>query len=111
MSEKSLVLEWLFDDDTGISSKDLAACFLGVNRSPVSPPRDPSDLGRCLRLIKIVPSVRQCVDELAHRHREWAKAAACWNAISASMDEEVGIDWSKGDCAPRTYQLMKEAGL
>jgi len=30
----------------------------------------------------------------------WDKAAEC-------MDAEVGIDWSKGRSAPKTYKLMQ----
>lgn len=112
MTEKDLVLAWVLSgDDSGISSSDLAACFLGFGRAPKGAPRDPADLGRCLRLIKIAPSVRRCVDELARRNAGWAKAAMCWDYIAELMEEEVGIDWRKGECAARTYRLMKEAGL
>ncbi|HAU29837.1 MAG TPA: hypothetical protein DCW68_07005 [Rhodospirillaceae bacterium] len=66
-------------------------------------------MGRCLRLIKIVPAIRQCVDTLADKHSGWKKIAPAWDAISASMEVEVGIDWSKGKNAPKTYKMMREA--
>ena len=114
--DKAKIAEWALSGDTGISSKNLARQALGlpienVGRFYVSPPADPLDLGRCLRLIAIVPAVRQCVDELAAVNENWAKAAKVWDEISESMAREVGIDWSKGKSAPITYGKMKEAGL
>lgn len=38
----------------------------------------------------------------------WARMVTYWDQIAASMAEEVGIDWSKGDFAPLTYDLMKK---
>ncbi len=108
------ITEWLASGDTGISSESLAFEFLGTDRKGhfgVGYPHDPADLGRCLRLIARVPEVRPCVDSLAQKHDGWAKAAKGWDHIAASMEEEVGIDWSKGDRAPKTYELMKAAGL
>lgn len=102
---------WLHGDDTGISSKSLACEFLGMPNTWVLAPADPADLGRCLRLIALAPEVRACVDSLANRHECWRRAAAVWDAIAASMAEEVGIDWSRGQSAPKTYELMKQAGL
>jgi hypothetical protein len=108
------IMEWLASGDTGISSETLAFEYLGTERKGhfgIGYPHDPADLGRCLRLIARVPGVRPCVDRLALKHEGWAKAAKVWDEITASMEEEVGIDWSKGERAPKTYELMKVAGL
>jgi len=110
------VLEWLFNGDTGISSKSLAAEFLGVDnkrkgRFYCYPPSDPSDLGRCLRLIEVAPAVRACVDTLAEKSDSWAKIAPVWDKITESMKKEVGINWEKGNSAPLTYEMMKAAGV
>lgn len=110
--DKRAVIKWLFSSDTGASSECLAAEFLGVEPERVSAPRDPADLGRCLRLIEKVPAVRQCVDRLAAKHAEWMKAAAVWDKIAHSMKKEVGIHWDDPTKrASDTYQLMKQAGL
>lgn len=104
--------EWLASGDTGISSESLAFEYLGTERKRgICHPLDPADLGRCLRLIAIVPEVRKCVDNLAIKDDGWAKVAPIWDKISESMVDEVGIDWSKGDRAPNTYELMRKAGL
>lgn len=111
------VYQWFGMGDTGISSKCLAFEFLINSGRTVSQtydinaPYDPADLGRCLRLIAIVPAVRSAVDTLAKKNKRWAIAAAVWDEIASLMDKEVGIDWSKGRSAPVTYDMMKEAGL
>jgi hypothetical protein len=113
-SPSKRVMEWLASGDTGVSSESLAFEFMGTKRkgaSGIGHPHDPADLGRCLRLIHRVPEVRRCVDSLATEDEGWAKCAAVWDEIAASMADEVGIDWSKGKQAPITYKLMERAGL
>lgn len=112
--DRKKVMEWCFSSDTGISSERLAAEFLGVEykrRWGSTTPSDPSDLGRCLRLIELVPSVRSAVDSLALKSERWAKAAAIWDDITQMMKDEVGINWENGKSAPKTYELMKNGGL
>lgn len=109
--DQKKILYWLFNGHTGVSSKSLAAEYLGIEKEECCPPRDPADLGRCLLLIELVPDVRQCVDRLAEKNDAWKKAAKCWDEAAAMMDSEVGIDWSKGRYAPKTFEIMKEAGL
>lgn len=95
--------------DTGLSSMALAAAFLGVKGLDPDHPTDPSDLGRCLRLIALVPAVRGCVDTLAGRSRQWAALAAIWDDLADLMEAEVGIDWRKGGRAYKTYDAMQKA--
>jgi hypothetical protein len=116
MTKKQMaVLEWLNGSDRGLSSEALAHCYLGNKRPNVTfgwcAPGDPADLGRCLRLVRLVPDVRECVDELAALSTAWARVAPVWDELAALMEGEVGIDWSKARRAPRTYAAMKGAGL
>ena len=46
---------------------------------------------------------------LAHRAGWWAGLAERWDEIVATFLEEVGLNWTKGKSAPRTYALMKQA--
>ncbi len=113
-SDNQKIIHWLLSDDTGISSKALVGEYLCApenERWGIGAPLDPSDLGRCLRLIYLVPAIRGCVDSLALKHENWARAAKIWDKISQSMIEEVGIDWEKSKSAPLTFALMKDAGL
>lgn len=107
--QKDKILKWFLSGDTGLSSKALASCFLGHDyEDQYFAPRDPSDVGRCLRLIRIVPEIRRCVDILAKKHKIWALVAPHWDAIEKSMIDEVGIDWEKGRSAPITFNLMSK---
>lgn len=109
--DQQKVLQWLAGDDTGISSESLAFEFLKIEKKDkwgCRPPFDPADLGRCLRLIKLVPEIRKCVDSLAIKNDGWKKIAPHWDELSKSMEDEVGIDWSKGKRAPITYDLMQK---
>lgn len=117
------VLAWWNAGDTGLSSETLALELLGAfyREKDASArlwfrkmsreddhPHDPADLGRCLRLIADVPEVRACVDRLAERNEHWRRLAPVWDELAALMEAEVGIDWRKGDRAPRTYARMRE---
>jgi hypothetical protein len=103
------VVKWLAGNDTGISSRSLAFEFLGERAHDIDAPADPSDLGRCLRLIALVPEIRACVDSLGAKHPRWKHAAENWDRWAESMADEVGIDWSKGHIATKTYRLMTGA--
>lgn len=108
------VIEWMMSRDTGISSKSIVAVMTGANldKCPdLDAPHDPADLGRCLRLLEQFPEWKLRMGEMSKAGRRWEIAVACWHEISASMEAEVGIDWSKGRSAPITYELMKERGL
>jgi hypothetical protein len=115
-SPEANVRLWMKGIDTGISSMTLAESFLGLNnnlsyrgKDSIGYPHDPADLGRCLRLIKRVPEVRERVDQLAKENKYWAKLAPRWDELAALMEEECGISGEKnGGNAPKTYQLMRE---
>lgn len=105
--EEQKIVEWLSGSDTGVSSKALAFAFLGETyfRARFAP-ADPADLGRCLRLIRLVPQVREMVDELAgYGHKEWERLAPHWDELTALFESEKGHPLGK---APKTYQRMQE---
>lgn len=104
---------WLGSGDTGVSSKAIAIAAVGgekPQRWGWGYPHDPSDFGRCARLLKKHPEIRKpAFDRLAIEGGEgWRKLIARWDEIHAAMDEEVGIDWAKGERAPNTYRLMDD---
>lgn len=102
-------LQWIVGDDTGSSSEAIWSHFMGVVPAYRSSyPVDPSDFGRCARLLELVPEWRSRIVEMAQYSPEWDRLTDRWAEIHACMDAEVGIDWSKGQCAPKTYALMKE---
>jgi hypothetical protein len=101
-------LRWLAGGDSGASSKAICYHMLGM-KSDGSFPWDPSDLGRCLRLLELFPEWKPRIREMARYSPQWAALVARWDELAEMMADEVGIDWSKGRRAPRTYDAMKDA--
>jgi hypothetical protein len=104
------LIAWLVSDDTGLSSRTLAAETAGVEPvrkhwPSISYPLDPADLGRCLRLIERIPAARKAVDRIAAKHPVWAKLAPEWDRLSELYNEER----PSGRC-PKTYDAMKALG-
>jgi hypothetical protein len=106
------LLEWALAGGTGTSSKAIARAATGdMEGSAYSYPRDPDDLGRCLRLIARVPACRAAVDALgaAYPCTPWPFLAEAWDTLAETMDAEVGLEGQRGDRAPCTYAMMKAA--
>ncbi len=101
-------LLWLAGRDSGLSSQAIAYHMLGLS-SNGNYPLDPSDLGRCLRMLELFPEWKPRISEMASYSKCWAGLCASWDALAAMMADEVGIDWSKGRNAPKTYQAMQAA--
>lgn len=57
-------LEWIISDDVGISSKVIWAVMMGLHPMDKCTPSDPSDFGRCYRLLKKFPEWEERVHEL-----------------------------------------------
>lgn len=101
---------WIVGDDTGSSSEAIWAHMMGVSDPDRgwSHPYDPADFGRCARLLKFIPEWRRRLRGMAKRSKAWAQLVQHWDEIEVSMEREVGIDWSKGRSAPKTYELMQK---
>jgi hypothetical protein len=99
-------LAWALGKDTGSSSKCIAAHLTG-NECDGSHPSDPDDLGRCLRLLRLIPELREAFPRMTEVSAYWAALVPRWTELAASMDEEVGIAWERGRSAPKTYALMR----
>jgi hypothetical protein len=101
-------LLWLAGGDSGMSSEAIVHHMLGME-SDGSYPYDPADLGRCLRMLELFPEWKPRITEMAVYSKAWKSLADRWDSLAAMMADEVGIDWSKGRSAPRTYKAMKSA--
>ena len=102
-------LLWLAGGDSGMSSKAICYHMLGMKSDGSFLPLDPSDLGRCLRLLELFPEWKPRMGEMARYSAQWAALVERWDELAEMMADEVGIDWSKGKRAPRTYAAMKDA--
>jgi hypothetical protein len=107
--EDRRALIWLAGNDCGMSSTAICHHMLGM-KSDGSYPYDPADLGRCLRLLELFPEWKPRIGEMAKYSKGWERIAGKWDELAALMAEEVGIDWSKGRTAPRTYAAMHGDG-
>lgn len=105
------VIAWFVSGDTGASSETIAAHMCGVepNGAYFCAPSDPSDLGRCLRLLELFPEWKARMPEMVEYGPEWSALVSCWDKLASLMDHEAGIDWSKGSRAPKTYAAMRDA--
>lgn len=99
--------EWLRGADTGISSLAIAEILGGRRCGPEgwvrSPPQDPDDLGRCVRLLDLMPGWRERLREVAEAEPSWAALVEAWDELEGLYREEEA---SKR--APRCYERMRE---
>jgi hypothetical protein len=100
---------WLTNGDTGISSKTIWFVMTGRPMPDTfwpSTPSDPSDFGRCYRLLQVMPSWRARLPEVAAEYPEWKKLVAAWDEIEALYLAELPTGMAR-----KTYDRMKELGL
>lgn len=86
---------WLDSDDTGASSLYMAWCLSagqfgywhGRKQPEPAYPRDPDDLGRCIRLIEAVPEFGGKIPEMAHRGAKWLAVTSNWARWAEMYDD------------------------
>jgi len=102
-------IRWLCGDDTGLSSKAILNHMMGARDADQSYPLDPSDLGRCLRMLRLFPEFKGRMVEMARYGPAWESLSKKWQELELLMINEVGIDWSKGRSARRTFEAIRRA--
>lgn len=77
------IVEWLTGDDTGLSSKSMVRAYKGLPpvRENYSYPHDPSDFGRCYRLLKDIPEVQKGFPKLAQTSGIWNRYINRWGDL------------------------------
>lgn len=101
------ILKWIGGGDAGLSSQAIAL-HMATGECDGSYPHDPADLGRCLRMLAIFPSLKSRIKEMGKYGDVWKAYSERWDELEQCMADEVGIDWSKAKKAPETYRLMQE---
>jgi len=109
---KDKILEWLVSGKVGASSKAMACCILDLpsSKKEICHPLDPADFNRCLLFLEDVPEAREYMSKLVSLSDTWANLVDRWDELEKCFLDEVGLDWSKGHLAFKTYTLMKEIG-
>lgn len=97
--------EWAAGRDTGTSSLTIYSAITGKpsHHSSFDTPRDPSDFGRCYRLLKLFPAWREKLSETAKLCKKWEPFVAAWDELTALYEEE-----SPKGTAPKLYKRMQE---
>lgn len=70
---------WLASDDTGLSSRYMASILSGSFTATNNYPRDPDDLGRCIRLTISVPEYANLVHLMQASGPHWATVVHNWD--------------------------------
>lgn len=104
MSKEELLrlIKWLTGDDTGVSSRQIASVMIGekpTNRFGF--PYDPSDLGRCLRLLELFPDFD--IWSMHSVSDGWWKLVNHWKELTDIYNSE-----KDGDRATKTYEFMSK---
>lgn len=107
MGTNKNALAWIVGSDTGSSSKALWAVMMG-QKSQKDHPIDTADLGRCLRLLELVPEWKARIGEMASVSPYWEALAARWTELTHLMVEECGEDFKRPSGTPRASELMRE---
>lgn len=86
------VREWIDGPDTGISSKAIYRHMMGLHEDNMwgaGHPTDPSDFGRCYRLLKLEPSWRARIREMAKYGPEWAALTEAWDELTSMYERRT----------------------
>lgn len=96
---------WFSSDDTGLSSQYLASVLSDRGLIENNHPHDPTDFGRCVRLLDAVPELRAKLPRLSDvKHgRVWTAIYEYWAELELLYREES----PSGSC-PRCYNLMNQ---
>jgi hypothetical protein len=98
-------LEWMMGDDTGTSSKTIMHVMEGTPppRS-ADVPSDPSDFGRCHRLLEAFPAYRARLHEVAEKYPEWVGLVREWDKLTAMyVKSKASGNWK----SPSMYDAMQ----
>ncbi len=96
--------EWLASWDTGQSAMTIANVMVGYRldgRMVDSIPYDPSDFGRCYRLLAAFPAWRARLSEMT-RIEGWPPLVAAWPELEKLYEEELPLGK-----APKLYAALE----
>lgn len=97
--------QWMTGGDTGMSSKTMLAIWLGAKSGRFHFPLDPSDFGRCWRLVEKIPAIREAFPRIGAVYPPIAPYLDNWDELSGLYTAAVESGTGK---APELYQRMKE---
>lgn len=108
-SQERIAARWLLSQDVGVSSMAICAHMLGEKTDDTGYPHDPSDLGRCIRLLKLFPQWESRIPEMSKYGPGWAGLVAQWQTIVDLYHNEGGLPPEVRERSPETWNAMKSA--
>lgn len=110
MELSNAAIMWLASGRRGISSNTIFTHLTGIDAMEgwsKSHPYDPADFDRCLNLLDKVPEFRELLPKMRTCSPVWDALIDRWDEIEKSHLDEVGLGWTKGEAAPKTYDLIQ----
>ncbi len=101
-----LALKWSLSRDTGISSQAIVSHMVYGTAEVNSHPCDASDLGRCMRLLALIPEWRRRMGEMARYGNGWARLVEAWNQLETLYTKEAGVGLSASDACRQVNKTM-----
>jgi hypothetical protein len=95
-------LDWILSNDVGTSSATIWAVMMGVVHPRPSLPLDPSDFGRCHRLLALFPDWRPRLKEVARKYPDWRELVKRWDELVVLYEAEI-----PSGRAPRLYHELQ----
>lgn len=108
-TDEQRAIAWLLSEDTGTSSTSILAHMLGEHYEDVDAPHDPSDLGRCVRLLALFPAWVPRMGEMAKYGPAWAGLVEDWQKIVDLYHAESAQHSESRQPSVQTYRAMKLA--
>ena len=95
--------EWMTSWDTGVSSETMAAIALGAEKGRFDAPHDPSDFGRCYRLVQKVPAIRGAFSRIGELVPAFAGILREWDELCRLYERDLHTGSSE-----ELYRRIKE---
>jgi len=98
--------EWIIGDDTGVSSKTIWAVMTKSTNAKMpfgcDIPHDPSDFGRCYRLLEHFPEWKKRLNEIPKFFPKWGPMIREWDKMTELWEKE-----SQFDRCPELFAFMQ----
>jgi hypothetical protein len=112
-------LRWIVGEDTGISSRAIWAVMMGVHQNchDRSTPSDPSDFGRCYRLLKLIPELEDSLERMRVIDYDCTINGVLYPTVWSSFVDNywkmkrLYLREHVTGSAPELYKFMKSLGL
>lgn len=110
---------WIVGEDTGVSSCAIWAVMMGVheNLRSRSTPSDPSDFGRCFRLLKLIPEWEDSLSKMKVIDYDCTINGVLYPKVWSSFVDNyykmkrLYIKEATLGHAPELYKFMRSLGL